>query len=83
MWSDDTPALPSLENLSKLQEKHPQVCKTCGSLPDPAQFTPLSVEEVDVRKAILSFPVGSSGDPDSIRPQHLIISFAGNLEHIS
>ena len=38
---------------------------------DPSQSIPLSVEESDVRKAVLSFPAGSSGGPDDLRPQHL------------
>jgi len=31
----------------------------------------LSVDESDVRKAVLSFPAGSSGGHDGLRPQHL------------
>ena len=31
----------------------------------------LSVSEVEVRHAVLSFPAGSSGGPDGMRPQHL------------
>jgi len=66
--SDDTPALPSRDNLARLQDKHPQASPIDGSLADPKQFTPLSVEESDVRKAVLSFPAGSSGGPDGLRP---------------
>ena len=69
--SNDIPATPSLDNWKKLQEKHPQACQTDKPLPVPAQFSPLSVVEDDVRKAILSFPAGSSGGPDGMRPQHL------------
>ena len=29
------------------------------------------VEEAGVRKVVMSFPAGSSGGPDGIRPQHL------------
>jgi len=29
------------------------------------------VDEDDVRKAVLSFPAGSAGGPDGLRPQHL------------
>jgi len=29
------------------------------------------VNEDDVRKVVLSFPAGSAGCPDSLRPQHL------------
>ena len=31
----------------------------------------LYVSEIDVRKAIMSFPAGSSAGPDGLRPQHL------------
>ena len=71
LCSEDSPAPPSLENLHKLQEKHPQAKIDEGCLPDSAQFSPLSVEEMDVRKAILSFSAGSSCGPDGIRLQHL------------
>ena len=54
LCSEDTPAPPSLEKLNKLQQKHPQASLKDGSLPDPRQYTPLSVDESDVRKAVLS-----------------------------
>ena len=31
----------------------------------------MEVAESDVRKAIMSFPAGSAGGPDGLRPQHL------------
>jgi len=71
LCSEDTPAPPSLENLSKLQQKHPQASLKDVSLPDPTQYTALSVDESDVRKAVLSFPAGSSGGHDGLRPQHV------------
>jgi len=37
----------------------------------PQSYSGLSVAETDVRKAILSFPAGSSAGPDGLRPQHL------------
>ena len=33
---------------------------------------PLQVSEADVLKAIRSFPSGSSGGPDGLRPQHVV-----------
>ena len=70
LCSDDTLAAPCEENLIKLQEKHPQASSTHASFPDPSVSTPLLVDESDVQKAVLSFPVGSSGGPDGMRPQH-------------
>jgi len=40
-------------------------------LPDSAQFSHLSVDESAVKRAVLTFPAGSSGGPDGLRPQHL------------
>ena len=71
LCSEDTPAPRSLENLTKLQQKHPQASLKDGSLPDPKQYNPLSIDEADVRKAVLSFPTGSSVGHDGLRPQHL------------
>ena len=69
--SDDTPALPSVDNLARLQEKHPQASPLDASFIDQSQSTPLSVVESDARKAVMSFQAGSSGGPDGLRPQHL------------
>ena len=56
---------------SRLQEKHPPASSTDKSFADPNQFTPLAVDEAAVRKAVMSFPAGSSGGLDGLRPQHL------------
>jgi len=71
LCSEDTPAQPSKETLEMLQEKHPPASEGMADLPDICSDTPLSVSEVEVRRAVLSFPAGSSGGPDGIRPQHL------------
>ena len=68
--SDDAPVIPSDESLAELQNKHP----AASALDPELSSTDLpycSVVEEDVRKAILSFPAGSSGGPDGLRPQHL------------
>ena len=31
----------------------------------------MSVDEAEVRRAVLSFPPGSAGGPDGLRPQHI------------
>ena len=38
---------------------------------DPSEYPQLLVDEVEVKKPILSFPSGSLGGPDGFRPQHL------------
>ena len=40
-------------------------------MPEIGPDSVLSVSEVEVRHAVLSFPAGSSGGPDGMRPQHL------------
>jgi len=70
--SEDSPALPSEENLRLLQEKHPPAHKD-RSMPAPPT-TNLTCPEfltVGVAKAVKSFPPGSSGGPDGLSPQHL------------
>jgi len=69
--SEDTPAMPSVEGLRKLQEKHPLATLDGSTLPLPQSDNILSVTELEVRKAVMSFPAGSSGGPDGLRPQHL------------
>jgi len=41
-------------------------------VPDPESFDSHQVTEATVLKAIESFPAGSSGGPDGLRPQHLL-----------
>jgi hypothetical protein len=69
--SDDTPTLPSIDSATKLQAKHPTLTLRKDDIPDPSDLPPLSLDENSVRKAILSFPPGSTGGPAGLRPQHL------------
>ena len=70
--SDETPAPPSDESLSKLRDKHPAASMKATDLPIPSQAAGcLLVEESEVRRAVLSFPPGSAGGPDGLRPQHI------------
>jgi len=39
--------------------------------PDPSHTQALQISEDDILKAVRSFPPGSSGGPDGIRPQHV------------
>ena len=54
--------------MQKLQEKQPPASGGLDDLPDT---NPDTVTEIEVRQAVLSFPAGSSGGPDGMRPQHL------------
>ena len=69
--SDEAYAAPSTEGLAKLRLKHPPATMDASTMPVPQSDSSLSVGEPDVRKAIMSFPAGSSAGPDGLRPQHL------------
>jgi len=69
--SGDSPAVPSLESLKALGEKHPPASRDLTDLVIPQPDRCLSLAESDVRKAILSFPSGSVGGPDGLRPQQI------------
>jgi len=71
LMSEDSPAKPCSDSLAKLQEKHPQATVKADDLPPSSPVQSLSVDESQVRLAILSFPAGSAGGPDGLRPQHI------------
>ncbi|NJL56118.1 hypothetical protein HC928_13760 [bacterium] len=69
--SEESLAPDNDDTLMELQNKHPS-----GSLlhSDPARDdsrSALSVDQKEVRKVIASFPPGSAGGPDGLRPQHV------------
>ena len=83
--SDSSIAVPSSVTLQALRDKHP---------PSPVDFNPPSdfptvdhvcVSEVEVSSAICSFPCGSAGGPDGLRPQHLkdMVSSGPSEPHLS
>jgi hypothetical protein len=69
--SDEHPAADSAETLQALRDCHPPPPTDRTPLPDPGQLLAVQFSESDVAAAIRSFPAGSSGGPDGIRPQHL------------
>lgn len=71
LMSEDSPAAPSPQSLSALREKHPPSSSVLTDLPAPQPQQCLSMDESEVRKAVLSFPAGSAGGPDGLRPQHI------------
>ena len=42
-----------------------------GNLPAPQQDNCLLVDESEIRRAVPTFPAGSVGGPDNLRPQHI------------
>jgi len=69
--SDDTPAPHSEETLKVLEAKRP------GPANDRRPRGPLQVSSDDVRRALRSFPVGSSGGLDGLTPQHILDLLTG------
>ena len=72
LCSDEVIADYSAETLAKLQLKHPDKHECISFSPELSPSTALQVEEEDVLRAIRSFPAGSSGGPDGLRPQHFV-----------
>ena len=57
--------------MNALREKYPPSSSVLTDLPAPQPQQCVSVDEYEVRKAVLSFPAGSAGGPDDLRPQHI------------
>jgi hypothetical protein len=72
LLSDDKPAENNNETFSKLLERHPSVNSNRATVTDATPENALQVTESDVFKAINSFPNGSSGSLDGLRPQHIM-----------
>jgi len=70
--SEDALASPTAETLQALREKHPlaPLDRRSSAPPDPLRIQ-MSFNETAVRKALQSFPPGSSGGCDGMTPQHI------------
>ena len=68
--SDDTIAAQSDETLASLRSKHPPASQPVPNLIN-IQVENLTVDQNAVQKAVTSFPPGSAGGPDGLRPQQL------------
>ena len=69
--SEDSVAPYSPKVLSDLLAKHPARPPDRRSFPAATNETCIIVTEMEVKKAIKTFPVGSSGGISRLRPQHL------------
>jgi Reverse transcriptase (RNA-dependent DNA polymerase) len=72
LYSEDKPVYDSSEVYGKLVDRHPQVNYVRRPFKDPHPTSALQVTEKDIDKAIRSFPAGSSGGPDGLRPKHIL-----------
>ena len=70
LCSDDHPADFSASTLAQLQDKHPSAPPDRSPTPYHST-TSLMVDEAEVFRAVRSFPAGSTGGPDGLRPMHL------------
>jgi len=72
LTSEEKPAEDSDVTYAKLLERHPAAPANRCQPPDPHNMTAIQMSEAEVQKIIRSFPAGSSGGPDGIRPQHIL-----------
>ena len=82
--SEDRLANFSDDTFTALQSKHPAPHPD-SSIPSPPMTASnhFVVEEAAVARAMKSFPNGSSGGPDKLRPQHLKDMIQGFGEEVS
>ena len=66
-----SPAVPSPEAVNAIREKHHLSSSVLTDLPASQPQQCVSMDECEVCKAVLSFPAGSAGRPDGLRPQHI------------
>ena len=71
LCSTDLMAEPSQTTLRILLPKHPPAPADRRAPAADSRTTPLLVSSAQILGAIKSFPAGSSGGPDKLRPQHL------------
>ena len=72
LLSDDKLAENNDDTYTKLQERHPAAAKDRRPPPAPSPSDIcLQVSEQEVKHAVKSFPPGSAGGPDGLRPQHI------------
>ena len=70
--SEDKPKYNSEKTFIKLKERHPAAANDRVHYKDPLGTSALLVSDKEILKAIRSFPAGSSGGPESLRPKHII-----------
>jgi hypothetical protein len=72
LCSEEKPATDIDATYAKLIERHPVPPNNRIPALDQDDITAIQVSEVDVMHAIRTFPAGSSGGPDGLRPQHVL-----------
>jgi len=72
LCSEEKPATDTDATYTKLLERHPAPPRDRKPAPPPDDVTAVQVSEAEVLLAIRTFPAGSLGGPDGIRPQHIL-----------
>lgn len=72
LCSEEKPATDVKASYEKLLERHPEPPPDRRQAQPPDDFPAIQVSEADIMSAIRSFPAGSSGGPDGVRPQHIL-----------
>jgi hypothetical protein len=72
LTSEERPAEDNDVTFAKLLERHPAAPADRSQPPDPHNTTAVQMTEAEVQRIIRSFPAGSSGGPDGVRPQHIL-----------
>ena len=83
LCSDDVPAPPNDATLQVLKDKLPAPAVDRRTPIDSTgnfRYTSLQINPDDVSKSLRTFPLGSSGVPDGLTPQHLIDVLAGDSD---
>jgi hypothetical protein len=69
--SDESFAPINDDTLRRLEAKHPQTHPDCSIPASHPSLSNIQVTSADIISGIQSFPAGSAGGPDGLRPQHL------------
>jgi hypothetical protein len=72
LTSEDKQAIVNEDTIKALHTKHPAAAAGRRPSPIPNDYAALQVTETVVQAVIKSFPAGSAGGPDGIRPQHIM-----------
>ena len=72
MCSEEKPATDVKATYEKLLERHPRPPLNRKQAHSPDDISAIQVSEYEVMSAIRSFPAGSLGGPDGVRPQHIM-----------
>jgi hypothetical protein len=66
------PAQVCQQTYAELRSKHPSPPPDSPPIPAPPDTQPIQITETEIRNLIRTFPAGSAGGPDGLRPQHVL-----------